>query len=136
MFFDLRNLRERKGFSQAEFAAALNEKWKETHPGDEKHFNVDMIIRMEKDPQKIALDVLGVIIQVFGVTFDQLLNPVIPRLKVPHVNNTWVRVEAIKHKLTIAINDFVNESRDPNQISAVEQLNALSAVAMPKAKIA
>lgn len=136
MFFDLRNLRERKGFSQAEFAAALNEKWKETHPGDEKHFNVDMIIRMEKDPQKIALDVLGVIIQVFGVTFDQLLNPVIPRLKVPHVNNTWVRVEAIKHKLTIAIKDFVNESRDPNQISAVEQLKGLSAVAMRKAKIA
>lgn len=136
MFFDLKNLRERKGFSQTEFAAALNEKWKETHPGDEKHFNVDMVIRMEKDPQKIALDVLGVIIQVFGVTFDQLLNPVMPRLKVPHVNNTWDRVAAIKNKLEAAIEDFMKVSRDSTQISSIEHLKGLSAVAMRKAKIA
>lgn len=136
MYFDLKNLRERKGFSQTELAAALNEKWKETHPGDDKHFNVDMVIRMEKDPDKISLDVLSVIIQVFGVTFDQLLNPVIPRLKVPHVNNTWMRVQAIKDKLKTSIDDFMKTPRDSAQICAVENLEDLSEIATRKAKIA
>ena len=136
MYFDLKNLRERKGFSQAEFAAALNKKWEETHPGDDKHFNVDMVIRMEKDPDKLALDVLSVIIQVFGVTFDQLLNPVIPRLKVPHINNTWVRVQAIKDKLMAAIDDFKKTAHDSTQLAAVDHLKDLGEVATRKAKIA
>ncbi len=136
MYFDLKNLRERKGFSQAEFAAALNKKWVEIHPDDDKHFNVDMVIRMEKDPDKLALDVLGVIIQVFGVTFDQLLNPVIPRLKVPHVNNTWVRVQAIKDKLMTSIDDFRKTAHDSTQITAVDHLEELGKIATRKAKIA
>ena len=136
MYFDLKNLRERKGFSQTELAAALSEKWKETHPGDEKHFNVDMVIRMEKDPDKISLDVLSVIIQVFGVTFDQLLNPVIPRLKVPHINNTWVRVQAIKDKLMASIEDFKKTAYDSTQFCAAEHLEDLGRTATRKAKIA
>ncbi len=136
MYFNLRNLRERKGLSQTELAAALNKKWVETHPGDEQHFNMDMIIRMERDPNRISLDVMGAIIQVFGTTYDQLLNPVVSRLEVPHVNNTWGRVQTIKDKLNASIEDFLKTPRDSVQTSAVESLRNLSMVATRKAKIA
>lgn len=96
MKFNLKDLRERKGFSQTEFAAALNGKWAETHPGDGQRFTTDMVVRMEKDPDKISLDVLSVIIRVFGVTFDQLLNPVISGLSAPKVKDNWGRVRRIR----------------------------------------
>lgn len=96
MAFDLKDLRERKGLSQQELAGALNSKWAVQHPDDPDHFTVSMIVRMENEPHKISFDVLEVVAQVFGMTFDQMLKPSIPRLAAPAVKDNWDRIKALQ----------------------------------------
>lgn len=102
MAFDLKDLRERKGLSQPELASALNSKWAVQHPDDANHFTVNMIVRMENEPQKVSFEVLEVIAQVFGVTFDQLLKPNIPRLTAPTVKDNWEHVKALQNLIHTA----------------------------------
>lgn len=136
MPFNLKQMRERKGFSQQEFADALNSKWGAVHPDDRHHFTVDMVIRMEKDPDRISLDVLGPITQVFGVTYDQLLTPCIPRLESPHVKNNWSRIEKIRESIEKYIQKYAPKYLSDNHPEMLLTLQELKERTARKPKIA
>lgn len=136
MNFDLKDLRERKGLSQAELASAMNEKWKIIHPDESNRFNSDMIIRMEKDPARISLEALMIIVQVFGVTLDQLLRPEISRLPTPQPTDNWGRITRIRSKVNQAIESIDNEALNIEQKKAIAELQDKLRMLSRKAKIA
>ncbi len=136
MQFNLKNLRERKGLSQAELAIAMNEKWQAAHPDEPNRFNSDMIIRMEKDPDRISLEALMIIIQVFGVTLDQLLRPEISRLPAPQPTDNWGRITQIRKQVNQAIECIDKESLNDEQKKAITELEDKLHMLSRKAKIA
>lgn len=89
MLVDLKNLRERKGLTREEMVTTLNLFWQQEHPDEKPKFTQDRLLRLEKEPEKISLEELALIIRVFGVTFDQLLQPKIGRLSAPEVQDNW-----------------------------------------------
>lgn len=134
--FNLKEMRERKGFSQQELASALNAKWILSHPNDANHFTVDMVVRMEKAPDNISLDALMTIIQVFGVTFDQLLNPIIPRLEAPTVKNNWGCVENLRKHIEVYMENKTPEYLKKEYPEILALFNEIKERATRKPKIA
>lgn len=75
--------------TREEMVITLNLFWQEEHPDGKPKFTQDRLLRLEKEPEKISLEELGLIVRVFGVTFDQLLQPKIGRLAAPEVEDNW-----------------------------------------------
>ena len=99
--FNLAEMRTRKfgEGGRSAFTNELNSKWAETHPNDINHFSYDAVTKMEEDPSNIPLDALFAIIQVFGITFDQLLKPEINSLKIPPIQDNGTKIVRFRNDI-------------------------------------